>query len=312
MRGIHNPKRKTRKRVKKYTGIVVSIIAAFCFGTTAAIGKLSFAYGSNPIMLTVLRGGFSIPILFFVLKWLKIPLKVSKGEWKTLLIVGLLSSPAPLSLYTSFKYLTVGAGTVLQFIFPVIVAVVSALIYKQKLNAYTIAALVLSMLGVSLFYDGSTSASVTGFFYAMVTAVSYSIYILGVGHTKLKHIHFIKISLYFSIIWSTVALIFAALTKQLTFDLEPLGWIYSFIVSIFVVVVGYSLFQLGIKLTGPTTASILSTVEPISGNIAGIILLGETLLTRHAVAALIIVVGVILVSLGTNKNRRTTNDVRPA
>jgi drug/metabolite transporter (DMT)-like permease len=307
-----NSERHMRRRVKKYTGIAASICAAFFFGTTAAIGKLTYAHGSNPIMLTVLRGAFALPVLFVILKWLNIPLKVEKKDLRTLLIVGLLSAPAPLSLYTSFKYLTVGAGTVLQFIFPVIVALVSAAIYKQKLNSYTIAALILSMLGVSLFYDGSTSASITGFLYSMITAVSYSIYILGVGHTRLKHIHFFKISFYFSLIWSTVAFVFAALTNQLTFDLEPRGWLYSLIVSLFVVVVGYSMFQLGIKLTGPTTASILSTVEPISGNIAGIILLGETLIVRHAIAALIIIGGVILVSLGTNKNRRTNHSDRPA
>lgn len=274
------------------------------FGLTAAFGKMSFELGNNPVMLTVLRGLFAIPVLLIILKWQKIPIALSRLELRIVLFIGLLSSPAPICLYSTFKYLPVGTGTALQFTFPVIVAVVSALLHKKRPHLLTIGALVLSMIGVSLFYDGSSSDSIAGFVFAIATAITYSSYILGVGLTRLRDIHFLKISFYFSIIWTIVAIVYATLTQQITFDIKPLGLFYSFVVSMLVVVVGYSLFQLGIKLSGATTASVLATVEPITANIAGMIILGESLSLKSAIAAIIIIVGVILAALGVAKERQ--------
>ncbi len=288
----------------KNAGVLSTVVAAFMFGLTAAFGKMSFELGNNPVMLTVLRGLFAIPVLLIILKWQKIPIALSRLELRIVLFIGLLSSPAPICLYSTFKYLPVGTGTALQFTFPVIVAVVSALLHKKRPHLLTIGALVLSMIGVSLFYDGSSSDSIAGFVFAIATAITYSSYILGVGLTRLRDIHFLKISFYFSIIWTIVAIVYATLTQQITFDIKPLGLFYSFVVSMLVVVVGYSLFQLGIKLSGATTASVLATVEPITANIAGMIILGESLSLKSAIAAIIIIVGVILAALGVAKERQ--------
>ena len=66
-------------------------------------------------------------------------------------------------------------------------------------------------------------------------------------------------------------------------------------------VVALSLLQIGIKHVGASTAAILTTFEPITSIVCGVLLLGETVTGIKIIACALIMVGVVTLSLVKGK-----------
>ena len=69
------------------------------------------------------------------------------------------------------------------------------------------------------------------------------------------------------------------------------------LLSMSVAVFGVSLFQVGVSLVGPQTTSILSTFEPITGIIIGILIFNEALSIRTGAGLASILIAVVLVTV---------------
>ena len=61
------------------------------------------------------------------------------------------------------------------------------------------------------------------------------------------------------------------------------------------------LFQLGIRYTGASTAAILSTLEPITSVILGVLVLGELFTARKIAGCLCILLSVVLIAAAGKK-----------
>ena len=60
---------------------------------------------------------------------------------------------------------------------------------------------------------------------------------------------------------------------------------------------GTSLFQFGIKTVGPESTSILSTFEPITSVIIGVLILNEIFGIKTIIGSALILIAVILISI---------------
>ena len=132
-------------------GVVFVLISAFIFGFTPILGKLSYAGGSNAIMLTFLRSFLVIPILYLLLQKNKIPLSLNKKEKRDILVLSIFgSSLTTVSLYASYNYISVGLATTLHFCI-LVLFLFTILFMKTKVNKIQILALVVATIGVMLF-----------------------------------------------------------------------------------------------------------------------------------------------------------------
>lgn len=284
--------------MKKYTGLIAAIAASVIFALASVLGRLTFDLGSNSVMITFLRCTLAVPVLFLLLKFLNIPLRVSRRELLDLAVVALLGyAPSSLLLFSAFNFIAVGPATVLHFLFPTFVTLINAFIYKMRINRLTLAALFLATLGTFFFFDDSSQLALTGVLLALTSAVTYTIYSLGVEHTRLKSMAPLKVSFYLSAIGAIEVGLFAYLGGYMTFALTPMAWVYTFLVAITVTVIGFTLLQWGIGEIGATTASIVSTAEPVTGILLGWVMLNETLDLQKGIASVAIIVSVILIIL---------------
>ena len=62
-----------------------------------------------------------------------------------------------------------------------------------------------------------------------------------------------------------------------------------------------TLFQLGVLYVGPSTSAILSTFEPITSIVCGVLILGESLSLLKIIGCVLILSGVILITLSESK-----------
>ena len=215
--------------------------------------------------------------------------KVSRGELSTLIALGLLFVVSSLTLYCSFLYMDSGVACSLLFVYPIMTAVLMAMLYGEKITKTTAAAIALSLVGVLLLYkgDGETVLSTVGVLLVMVSALSYALYIivanrasapesgLEASHNRfskyLPHratIHRLdmsamKLSFYVLIVCAVSMVLFSLTSPER--HLMPLAtgreWGYSLMLAIVPTV--FSLVSMGIavRIIGSTPTAIMGALE---------------------------------------------------
>ncbi|WP_044600001.1 DMT family transporter [Candidatus Stoquefichus massiliensis] len=275
----------------KQKGIVFTVISTIIFGITPAIGKFTYSMGNNGIQLAFLRHLFVVPLFLFIVLYQKLSLKVTKQQFKDILKVGFFGNTLTVVLlYSSYSYIGVGSATVLHFLYPLFVCIMNFILYQQKLNHKQILCLVLAMVGILCFIEKSAS-SMFGFLLAVGSGIFFAYYMIGMDHSTIRYISPYVFNFYLVIMNSTVILLLALITKSLS--IMPLsGYLLSMVVAVFTSLIGVVLFQKGICCLGASLTAILSTLEPITSIIVGILFLNEQL-------TLMKIVGCLLVLLST-------------
>lgn len=255
--------------------------------------------------------------------------KVSRGELSTLIALGLLFVVSSLTLYCSFLYMDSGVACSLLFVYPVMTAVLMAMLYGEKITKTTAAAIALSLVGVLLLYkgDGETVLSTVGVLLVMVSALSYALYIivanrasapesgLEASHNRfskyLPHratIHRLdmsamKLSFYVLIVCAVSMVLFSLTSPER--HLMPLAtgreWEYSLMLAIVPTV--FSLVSMGIavRIIGSTPTAIMGALEPLTAVVIGLTVFHEALTVNLVVGILLILTAVITIILSKGK-----------
>lgn len=255
--------------------------------------------------------------------------KVSRGELSTLIALGLLFVVSSLTLYCSFLYMDTGVACSLLFVYPVMTAVLMAMLYGEKITKTTAAAIALSLVGVLLLYkgDGETVLSTVGVLLVMVSALSYALYIivanrasapesgLEASHNRfskyLPHratIHRLdmsamKLSFYVLIVCAVSMVLFSLTSPER--HLMPLAtgreWGYSLMLAIVPTV--FSLVSMGIavRIIGSTPTAIMGALEPLTAVVIGLTVFHEALTVNLVAGILLILTAVITIILSKGK-----------
>ena len=251
--------------------------------------------------------------------------KVSRGELSTLAALGLLFVISSLTLYCSFLYMDSGVACSLLFVYPVMTAVLMAMLYGEKITKATAAAIALSLVGVLLLYkgDGETVLSTVGVLLVMVSALSYALYIivanrasapesdLEASHNRfakyLPHrvtIHRLdmsamKLSLYVLIVCAVSMVLFSLTSPER--HIMPLvtgrEWGYSLMLAIVPTV--FSLVSMGIavRIIGSTPTAIMGALEPLTAVVIGLTVFHEALTVNLVTGIALILTAVITIIL---------------
>jgi drug/metabolite transporter (DMT)-like permease len=128
-----------------------------------------------------------------------------------------------------------------------------------------------------------------------VSGVSCAFYIICLGRSGLNRLHYLTVTFYLVLLQSIVSFFYGLFSGQLTFSLAPAAWGLAVIIGVLVSICAVTFFQLGVMNAGPPTASMISTVEPITSIAFGAIILSEELTLFKVAGGVLIVssVGVI-------------------
>ncbi len=282
----------------KLIGIGAALIAALMFGISPAIAKLAYAGGSNGMIMTFTRAFMSLPFLFLLARQQKVSLRLTKQELLLVVLVSIFGNfSTTLMLYSSFSYIKVGMASVLHYFFPVFVVVASIVFFKEKTKWWKILALLLGFAGVLTFMGGAAESDLTGLLLAVGSAITYAAMLISVEHTALSGFHCIKLTFYTNLIVSPVAFITGLAGSTLKLQMTAGAWAYSFVVSLMVGVIGFSLLNYAIVKIGASSTSVISMAEPLSGVLFGFLILGEKLTPLNWLGCILIMAGVAIISL---------------
>jgi len=278
------------------------LFSAFIFGFTPILARLSFEGGGNGITMVFLRSAIGLPLLAVIMLVKKIPFKLPKELLKDILIAGIFGYGfTSILLYSSYNYIDISLAVTLHFINPVLVMLGCAVIFREKLGAYKWVALIMSIMGIIFLLEAVTYVRPLGIFFSLASGVTCAFYIIFLGRSKVKELHFFTVTFYLALIQGVMAFIFGLAIGQLTFALTPLAWMYAVIIALCVTIGGVTFFQLGVINAGPPTASMISTLEPITSIVLGSLILAENLTSFRIIGGFLIVSSVIVISLAERK-----------
>ena len=284
------------RRVK---GILNGAIASASYGTNPLFALPLFAAGIGINSVLFYRYALAVVIYGLWLKFVKkTALNISRKEFLPLLILGIFFSLSSLTLYDAFNYIEAGIACTILFIYPVLVAVIMALFFKEKITKTVISSILLTSIGIILLYKGKTGLSLNlyGVGIVFLSALLYALYIVGVKNIKaVKHINRAKMSFYVMLFGLLVYIINLKFCTQLQILDKPYLWFLAIGLSIFPTIISLETITISIKLVGSTTTAILGALEPLTALFFGVLIFHEQLTVRIYMGVALILLGVLLI-----------------
>ena len=281
---------------KKVFGTISGILAAIFYGTNPLGALKLYAEGMNTNSVLFCRFGMAWIIISIILILKKENLKVTKREFGTLTALGLLFIVSSMTLYFSFKYIAAGVASTLLFTYPIMTAVIMALLFREKVTLKTVAAIVLSLVGVLLLYwsDAGGTLNTLGVVLVLVSALAYAIYIIVVNRCPLEMSSF-KINFYV-VGYCTIGMaVFAWLTgAPLQLPHNATSWFYSIWLAVVPATLSLVLMVYASKYVGATSTAILGALEPLTAVLIGIFVFNESFGLRLAIGIVLILSAVII------------------
>lgn len=294
--------------MKKFFGVLYIIMSSVAFGIMPIFAKKLSALGMNTYGILFYRFFFSWIILILLVLLFKQKITINKKALFQIIIVTIVGySLTSFCLFLSYNYIPVGMATSLHFTYPAMVTLCSIAFFHEKVKGRKVAALIFSIVGVFLIMGKEAmGVNIKGIVLAVVSAAFYSTYILSVSKGDLKEINSYTLTLYVSLI-SSIFMMLVGFSKgvnvtYITLKEIPFALLISFISTVFALVT----FVKGVKIVGPSNASILSTFEPIVSIILGVVILNEKLTLETIAGSVLILISVVLLS--SNIDVRNEND----
>ncbi len=285
--------------MNKRIGLIFAMGAAFFYGVSTITGKMSYVGGGNPVALSFYRNLISVPMLFLILKLRKTDLSINRKECVGLAWLGLLGGfVTGVLLYTSYTLISVGLSTCAHFSFPVILAVIYVLFYKEKFSRTKLLALALGVAGIWFFLESDVRMNPLGIFAALLSGATYAAYLIVMDRRGLKGMDGYKLSFYccvFSSLWLGIY----GLVRGYNFEhvLGSRAWMYVTATAVLVSVLGNTMIPVAVRNVGATVTGIAGILEPVTSVLLGVILLKEPFGVRSAAGAFLVLAAAILLGL---------------
>lgn len=280
-------------------GILNGIIASTSYGMNPLFGLPLYAIGIGVNSVLFYRYFLAVIIYFIWLKFFKkASLKISRQEIIPLFFLGIFFSLSSLTLFEAFHYIEAGIACTILFIYPVMVAIIMSIFFKEKVTKTIIFAILLTSIGIILLYKGKpdTALSIKGILIVLTSALLYALYIVGVKNIKpVKAMNSARLSFYvmlFGLIVYIVNLKFCT-TLQMLPNLK--AWLFAIGLALFPTIISLETITIAIQLIGSTNTAILGALEPLTAIFFGIVFFHEQLTLRISIGIILILFGVFLI-----------------
>lgn len=280
-------------------GILNGIIASTSYGMNPLFGLPLYAIGIGVNSVLFYRYFLAVIIYFIWLKFFKkASLKISRQEIIPLFFLGIFFSLSSLTLFEAFHYIEAGIACTILFIYPVMVAIIMSIFFKEEVTKTVIFAILLTSIGIILLYKGKpdTTLSIKGILIVLTSALLYALYIVGVKNIKpVKAMNSARLSFYvmlFGLIVYIVNLKFCT-TLQMLPNLK--AWLFAIGLALFPTIFSLETITIAIQLIGSTNTAILGALEPLTAIFFGIVFFHEQLTLRISIGIILILFGVFLI-----------------
>lgn len=298
--------------MSKTKGILLIMMASSIFGLMPLFARIGTSNGLNSITIVMFRSFFASIFLYGYMKKKKIDSKVDRSLLKDLVLVSFFGYGLMLlTMFSSYNYLPTGIATTIHFVYPAVVLVGSAVFHKEKLTLEKIGIVLAAFTGIYLLSaeSGRISVSIVGFMLAFISGVFYAYYILKVSYSNLRMMNSYVLVYHISLHNFFYFLITALLTNTLTLDITIIAYLDVILLALFSIA-AMSAFKTGLNYISSWSAAILSSFEPLTSIMVGVVIFKETFNMRSFFGTGIIILSVVYIALIEKRNEVRLKSVK--
>lgn len=281
------------------TGVMNGAVAAASYGTNPLFTLPLYTMGIGTNSVLFYRYAFAVIFYGIWLKCIKkISLNISLKELFPVTVLGILFSLSSLTLFEAFKYIEAGIACTILFIYPVMVAILMAIFFKERLTKTVLSSILLTSIGIILLYNGKPDSclSIHGVGMVLISALMYALYIVGVKNIKtVRRINSAKMSFYVMLSGMLVYIYNLRFCADLQILDKPFAWLLVICLALFPTIISIETITIAIKLIGSTKTAILGALEPLTAIFFGVLLFHEHLTIKIICGVSLILLGVFLI-----------------
>ena len=278
-------------------GLLATMISAVFFGFIPLFVKTICAGGGNSVSAAFYRFFLSVPILYIYLKAQGISMRVTRTEFAKIALITIFGyGGTAVLLFSSYNFIPSGMSTTIHFMYPVFTILGCMIFFKEKVSPLKLLCVALCFGGILLFYNGESGGSVLGMALSFLSGVTYAFYTIYLEKSGLQKMENLKLIFYMNTVAAAMILVMALLTAQFTMRLTPLAWGTAVFFATATSLIGVLGYQIGVKCIGPQNAAILSTFEPITSVIVGVLVYREAFSARTLLGCLCVLSAVVIVA----------------
>jgi drug/metabolite transporter (DMT)-like permease len=300
-------------------GAGFALLSAVGFSGKAILVKLAYRDGVDAVTLLALRMLFSVPIFMAVAVWSRgqnHANPIGKRDWAAIIGLGVLGYyMSSLLDFSGLAYISAGLERLVLFLYPTMVVVLSAMLFKQPIRRQEVIALALSYAGIALVFVhdlGTSHAGIAlGALLVFGSTLTYSMYLIGAGRV-IARVGAIRFTAYAMLVASVATLIQFALTHPIATIHQPVRvYELSLAMAVFSTVLPVFMLSAGIRLIGSGHTSLIGSIGPVSTIFMAQYFLGEPMSMLQMIGSSLVLAGVLSVS-ARRQTKRVPSDTAPA
>lgn len=285
----------------KAKGYLLGAVAAATYGMNPLFAIPLYGDGMSPDSVLFFRYLLAIPLLGVMLKVRGRSLRLQRAEVAPLVFYGLMIALSSLALFLSYGYMGASIASTLLFVYPIMVAVIMACLFRERLRPVTLLCMTAALAGIGLLYrngDGST-ISLVGTLFVFVSSLSYAIYLVGINRVKsIRNEPTLKITFYV-LLFGVVLFVGRLLwTGDVALPRHWYMWGNLLGLAVFPTAISFLCTTAAINKIGSTPTAILGALEPVTAVVFGVAVFHETLSVRQGLGLVLIIAAVTLVVAG--------------
>lgn len=286
-------------------GLLFAIAGVVCFSLRPIIIKLAYAYVVDPVTLLALRMLFSLPFFVATALWSSRQSgqrTLERRDIAAIVGLGLLSYYIASFLdFLGLQYISAGLGRLLQFVYPTVVVLLSALFLGKRATQREVAALMLTYLGLLLVFwhaaGGEQSNLWLGAGLVFASAACYAIYLVAGGEV-IARVGSVRFTAYAMTVASFACIAqFFILRPLSALALPPPVYGLAIAMAIGSTVVPGFLIAEALRRIGANRVAIIGALGPITAIFLGYVGLDEVMTPLQVAGALLVLVGVVAISI---------------
>ena len=291
--------------MNNFKGILFAIVSSATFGLVPLFSIPLLEAGIGMPTILFYRMGVAALLMGTIARLSHHDLKIGFKDLMMFLALGGLYAATSSWLLMSYEFIPSGMATTIHFLYPLMVALIMILFFKEKPSVWLTVAALLSVLGVALLSWGEQDAGSTfkGVTMVLVTVVTYACYIVGVNRTRVARLPSVVLTFYVLLTGALIFLVYAVTTTGIESLPDWRRGADVLLLALVPTVVSNLTLVLAVKHIGSTMTAVLGSMEPLTAVLVGVFYFGETFGVLSSVGLCVIVAAVIIVILLSRTRR---------
>ncbi len=278
-------------------GVLSGILSAVCYGAIPLFTLPLYKAGLDVDSVLFYRYAIAVVILGVLMRIQRQSFRLQRHQIVPLMVMGCLFAVSSCFLFTSYHYMDAGIASTILFVYPVLVAIIMAIFFKERIKPLTILSILLASVGIVLLCraDGGANVHPMGILMVGGSALTYALYIVGVNRSSLRELPNTKLTFYallFGVLFYAVRLY--GCTRLIPLP-DASSWCIVSALAIFPTVISLITMARAIQYIGSTLTAILGALEPVTALAIGAMVFGEVMTPRILLGVLLVILAVTVI-----------------